>query len=90
VLCANDDTRRIGRGSPGTRLSMRRDASFANLRTIPINGLKIDGSSMRRLKDDEVDRATVASQRAAFDGFDRTATGGAAPAWRAHGGWEDG
>jgi len=69
---------------------MRRGASFACFRTIPIDYLKIDGSFMRRLKENGVDRATVESQRAAFDGFDKNRNGwrGArAPRrWR-RGGW---
>jgi hypothetical protein len=69
---------------------MRHGASFAYLRTLPIDDLKNDGSFMRRLKDNGVDRATLESQRAAVVGFDKVATGGAAPAHRAHGGREDG
>jgi EAL domain-containing protein (putative c-di-GMP-specific phosphodiesterase class I) len=69
---------------------MRCGSSFAYLRNSTIDYLKIDGSFMRRLKDDGVDRATVESQRAAFDRFNRTATGGAALARRAHAGGEDG
>jgi hypothetical protein len=69
---------------------MHRGASFAYLRTITIDDLKNDGSFTRRLKDNGVDRATVEPQRAAFVGFDKAATGSAAPARRAQGGREDG
>jgi EAL domain-containing protein (putative c-di-GMP-specific phosphodiesterase class I) len=63
---------------------MRCGSSFAYLRNFPIDYLKIDGGFMRQLKDKGVDRATVESWRAAFDRLDKTATGGASPARRAH------
>jgi hypothetical protein len=74
VLCANNDTWRGGGGSPGNHLPMRCGGSFAYLGNFPIDCLKIGGSFMCQLKGDGVDRATVESQRAALDGFDKTAT----------------
>jgi predicted signal transduction protein with EAL and GGDEF domain len=91
VLCANNDTCRDGRGSAGNHPSVRRGGSFAYLRNFPIDYLKIDGSFMLQLKDNRVERATVESQRAALDRFDKTATAvGGAPVRRAHLGGEDG
>jgi hypothetical protein len=49
VLCANDDTRRVGRGSPRTHLVTRRGASFAYRRTSRIDRLKIDDGFMHRV-----------------------------------------
>jgi hypothetical protein len=74
VLRANDDTRRFARGSLGSRRAARCRCSSASLRNFPIDYLKIDGSFMCQLKDHSIDRATVESQRTAFDRFDKTAT----------------
>jgi len=53
---------------------MRWGRSFACLRDFPIDHLGIGGSFICQLKDNDVDRATVESPRAAFDRFDTTAT----------------
>jgi hypothetical protein len=73
VLRANDDTRRFERGSLGNRRAPPCRSS-ASLRNFPIDYLKIDGGFMCQLKDHSIDRATVESQRRAFDRFDKTAT----------------
>ena len=73
MLRANDDTRRFERGSLGNRRAPPCRSS-ASLRNFPIDYLKIDGSFMCQLKDHDIGRATVESQRAAFNRFDKTAT----------------
>ena len=73
MLRANDDTRRFERGSLGNRRAPPCRSS-ASLRNFPIDYLKIDGSFMCQLKDHDIDRATVESQRTAFNRFDKTAT----------------
>ena len=63
VLCANDDTRRVGRGSPENRLSTRRGALLAYRRTLPIDDLKSEGGFTPRQRDRRVDSVTGPSQK---------------------------
>lgn len=71
MLCANNDTWRVGRSSPANDLPAHCGSSLAYLKNFPIDYLKIDSSFMRQLKDNSVDRANCLSPRAAFDRFDK-------------------
>ena len=72
VLCADDETWRC---SLLKSVTDARGSSYPYLENFPIDELKIDSSFMRQLKDNGVNRATIESQRAAFDRIDKTRNG---------------